>query len=94
MDEFVAKHDQVYVVEMNRDGQLHQLLRLANPESAMKLISVAHGDGLPAAARWVRDGILAKHADEPKLPAKKKTFAKASTARKKIVSKNGKKGVK
>ena len=94
VDEFVAKHDQVYVVEMNRDGQLHQLLRLANPESAMKLISVAHGDGLPAAARWVREGILAKHADESKLPAKKKTFAKASTARKKIVSKNGKKGVK
>ncbi len=94
VDEFVAKHDQIYVVEMNRDGQLHQLLRLANPESAMKLISVAHGDGLPAAARWVREGILAKHADESKLPAKKKTFAKASTARKKIVSKNGKKGVK
>ncbi|MFN8387061.1 MAG: 2-oxoacid:acceptor oxidoreductase subunit alpha [Anaerolineales bacterium] len=94
VDEFVAKHDQIYVVEMNRDGQLHQLLRLANPESTMKLISVAHGDGLPAAARWVRDGILAKHADELKLPAKKKTFAKASTTRKKIVSKNGKKGIK
>ena len=94
VDEFVAKHDQIYVVEMNRDGQLHQLLRLANPESTMKLISVAHGDGLPAAARWVRDGILAKRADELKLPAKKKTFAKASTTRKKIVSKNGKKGIK
>ena len=94
VDEFVAKHDQIYVVEMNRDGQLHQLLRLANPESTMKLISVAHGDGLPAAARWVRDGILAKRADELKLTAKKKTFAKASTTRKKIVSKNGKKGIK
>lgn len=92
VDEFVAKHDQVYVVEMNRDGQLHQLLRLAHPESALKLISVAHGDGLPASAKWVREGILAKHASESKPVAKKKTSAK--TSRGKIVSKNGKKGVK
>lgn len=92
VDEFVAKHDQVYVVEMNRDGQLHQLLRLAHPESALKLISVAHGDGLPASAKWVREGILAKHANESKPIAKKKTSAK--TSRGKIVSKNGKKGVK
>ncbi len=90
VDEFVAKHDQVYVVEMNRDGQLHQLLTLANPESAMKLISVAHGDGLPAAARWVREGILAKQKTAPK----KKSTAKSSTSQKKIVSKNGKKGAK
>jgi len=89
VDEFVGKHDQVYVVEMNRDGQLHQLLSLANPESATKLISVAHGDGMPASARWVREGILAKNTNG----SKPKSVEKKSSA-KKTVAKNGKKGAK
>ncbi len=59
VDEFVRAHDQIGVVEMNRDGQLHQLLTLAYPEAAMKLRSVAYGDGMPASARWVREGLLA-----------------------------------
>jgi hypothetical protein len=46
---------------MNRDGQLHQLLSLAHPELALKLKSVAFGDGMPASAKWVREGILAKY---------------------------------
>ena len=33
VDEFISKHDQIYVVEMNRDGQLHQFLTLAYPRS-------------------------------------------------------------
>jgi hypothetical protein len=45
---------------MNRDGQLHKLLSLAYPEAAMRLNSVAFGDGMPASARWVREGILEK----------------------------------
>ena len=88
VSEFVGKHERVYVVEMNRDGQLHQLLSLANPESATKLISVAHGDGMPASARWVREGILAKSQNQQMGKSLKKTSAK------KTVSKNGKKGVK
>ena len=60
VDEFVKTHDQIYVVEMNRDGQLHKLLSLAYPEAAMRLQSVAFGDGMPASARWVREGILSK----------------------------------
>ena len=60
VDEFVHAHEVIYVVEMNRDGQLQKLLTLAYPEAAMKLKSVAFGDGMPASARWVREGILAK----------------------------------
>ena len=59
VDEFIRSHDQIGVVEMNRDGQLHQLLTIAYPEAAMKFRSVAYGDGLPASARWVREGLLA-----------------------------------
>jgi 2-oxoglutarate ferredoxin oxidoreductase subunit alpha len=59
VDDFVHAHEVIYVVEMNRDGQLHKLLTLAYPEAAMSLISVAFGDGMPASAKWVREGILA-----------------------------------
>jgi len=62
VDEFVKNYEQIFVVEMNRDGQLHQLLSLAHPEFAMKFKSVAFGDGMPASAKWVREGILAKYA--------------------------------
>jgi 2-oxoglutarate/2-oxoacid ferredoxin oxidoreductase subunit alpha len=61
VDEFVSKYDQVFVVEMNRDGQLHQLLSLAYPEQVMKLKSVAFGDGMPASAKWIREGILSRY---------------------------------
>lgn len=93
VEEFVAKQDQIYVVEMNRDGQLHQLLVLANPESATKLISVAYGDGLPAAARWVREGILAKSSNGSKPVAKKSVLKKSNSkpvAPKKRVAKGAK----
>ncbi len=60
VDDFVHAHEVIYVVEMNRDGQLHKLLTLAYPEAAMNLKSVAFGDGMPASAKWVREGILAK----------------------------------
>jgi len=60
VDDFVHAHELIYVVEMNRDGQLQKLLTLAFPEAAMKLKSVAFGDGMPASAKWVCEGILAK----------------------------------
>lgn len=58
--EFVATHAPIFVVEMNRDGQLAQLLSIEYPEHATAFRSVAYQDGLPAAASWVRDGILAQ----------------------------------
>ena len=59
--DFIDRYEQVFVVEMNRDGQLNQLLTIEYPEKAAKFKSVAYGDGLPAAAKWVREGILAKY---------------------------------
>jgi 2-oxoglutarate ferredoxin oxidoreductase subunit alpha len=58
--EFIENHDRVYVVELNRDGQLHQILTIEYPDLATRLISVAHLDGLPLTARWVRESILAQ----------------------------------
>jgi 2-oxoglutarate ferredoxin oxidoreductase subunit alpha len=56
--DFVRAHDRNYVVELNQDGQLHQLLTLAIPERSMNLISAAHTDGLPLSARWITGQIL------------------------------------
>lgn len=56
--EFVAQHDRVYVIELNRDGQMHNILQTEMPELATNLISLAHLDGMPLTARWVTEAIL------------------------------------
>lgn len=58
--EFVRKHKRTYVVEMNRDGQMNQLLRTEIPDRAGNLISLAHIDGLPLSADWVIRAFLDK----------------------------------
>ncbi len=60
VQEFVARHDRVYVVELNRDGQMHSILITEMPEMATKLISLAHLDGMSLTARWVQEAIEAK----------------------------------
>jgi 2-oxoglutarate ferredoxin oxidoreductase subunit alpha len=57
---FIDEHEHVYVVEMNRDGQLHQILSIETPETCTRLISLTHNDGLQITAKWVKESILAK----------------------------------
>jgi 2-oxoglutarate ferredoxin oxidoreductase subunit alpha len=57
--DFIRQHERNYVVEMNRDGQLQQLLTLEFASDAMKLHSIAYTDGLPMTARFVSEAILA-----------------------------------
>ncbi len=56
--EFIYSHEKCYVVEMNRDGQLHQLLSLEYAPVCAKLTSIAHLDGLPMTARWIEKRIM------------------------------------
>lgn len=56
--DFIAKHDHVYVAELNQDGQMHQLVQLHVPEYAAKVRSVRICDGLPMSARFVTESIL------------------------------------
>jgi 2-oxoglutarate ferredoxin oxidoreductase subunit alpha len=61
--EFIRTHDVVYVVEQNRDGQMHELLKLdAAPEQVTKLRRVLHYNGLPIDARSVSDEIVRQEA--------------------------------
>ena len=78
---FLEKYDQVFVVEMNRDGQLYQILLTEYPQFAGKMKSVAYQDGLPASAKWVREGILAKY-EKQKKAAVMKTASKKKTVSK------------
>jgi 2-oxoglutarate ferredoxin oxidoreductase subunit alpha len=56
---FVAKHDRVYVIEQNRDGQVCTLLR-GSLEGTLddRLISVTHYNGTPIAAENITHPIL------------------------------------
>jgi 2-oxoglutarate ferredoxin oxidoreductase subunit alpha len=56
--DFVSKHKRLYVVELNAEAQLRSLLRLEIPERSMDFRSVAHLDGLPLTAAYVRKAIL------------------------------------
>ncbi len=57
---FVAGHDRVYVVDQNRDGQMHDLLRLEIAAGDVpKLRSIRHYDGFPLDAETVIEGIEA-----------------------------------
>ncbi len=60
--EFLASHEKNFVVETNRDGQLRQLLMIELPEYAMRLHKIAHIDGLPLTAKWIKQAILAEEA--------------------------------
>jgi len=89
VESFIEKYDQVFVVEMNRDGQMYQILLTEFPQYATKLKSVAHHDGLPASATWVRQGILARFekTSAKKTPAKAKAASKVRKETKKPVKK-------
>jgi 2-oxoglutarate ferredoxin oxidoreductase subunit alpha len=55
---FIEEHERVYVVEMNADGQMRQLLQLEVPASAARIRSLRHNDGFPITAAWVVQSIL------------------------------------
>lgn len=61
--DFVAAHERVYIIELNRDGQMHSILQTELPEFASKLRSIAYLDGMPLTARWVEDRLLKEEGD-------------------------------
>ncbi len=59
VEEFLQKYDRIYVVEMNVEGQMRQLLTLEFPQYAIKLRSLCKNNGLPLTAEWVEQALLA-----------------------------------
>ncbi|HSA93952.1 MAG TPA: 2-oxoacid:acceptor oxidoreductase subunit alpha [Terriglobales bacterium] len=61
VEDFVRRHERVYVVEQNRDAQVRDLLRIdLDPTLAPRLRSVRHYNGLPIDARSVTDEIVSQ----------------------------------
>src|ERR1017187_5553284 len=59
LEEFIARHQRVYVVDKNRDAQLLALMRLEmTPEQIAKLRSIRYYGGLPLDARTVTDEVV------------------------------------
>jgi 2-oxoglutarate ferredoxin oxidoreductase subunit alpha len=57
---FISEHKKCFVVEMNRDGQMAQLISMTYPAQAPKLVKADHLDGLPLTAQWISDQISGK----------------------------------
>jgi len=54
---FVASHDQVFVVEQNRDAQMRTLLVTELEIDPARLTKVLHYDGTPITARFITQAI-------------------------------------
>jgi len=58
--DFIADHEQVFVVEQNRDAQLRMLLVNEGTVDPSRLVSVLHYDGTPITARFITGEIAEK----------------------------------
>jgi len=57
VEKFISDHKKCFVVEMNRDGQMKQLLCANYPDHANHLVKTCHLDGLPLTAQWIYDQV-------------------------------------
>ena len=53
VDDFLASHDRIFVIEQNRDAQLRTLLMAENGGDPYRLIPILHYDGTPITARFI-----------------------------------------
>jgi 2-oxoglutarate ferredoxin oxidoreductase subunit alpha len=60
--DFFRDHDRVYVIEMNRDGQLRQILSTEITGCETTLVSLTHNDGLALTAAWIQAAIMVEEA--------------------------------
>jgi 2-oxoglutarate ferredoxin oxidoreductase subunit alpha len=65
---FVRRHERVFVVEQNRDGQLRTLLINECGLDPARLTAVLHYDGTPITARFIRGAIAERVAAKKILP--------------------------
>ncbi|MFI5445482.1 2-oxoacid:acceptor oxidoreductase subunit alpha [Polaromonas sp. UC242_47] len=55
--QFLAAHDKVFVIEQNRDAQMHCLLVNEGGAEPARLVRVLHYDGTPITARFITQAI-------------------------------------
>jgi 2-oxoglutarate ferredoxin oxidoreductase subunit alpha len=57
VEDFIAEHDFVFVVEQNRDAQLRSLIVNECAIDPARLVPILHYDGTPITARFIRRAI-------------------------------------
>jgi 2-oxoglutarate ferredoxin oxidoreductase subunit alpha len=57
VDDFIADHDFVFIVEQNRDAQLRSLIVNECGIDPARLVPVLHYDGTPITARFIASAI-------------------------------------
>jgi 2-oxoglutarate ferredoxin oxidoreductase subunit alpha len=55
--EFIMAHEKIFVVEQNRDGQMHSLLVNELDLDPARMVRVLHFDGTPITARFIAGAI-------------------------------------
>ncbi|NCN70712.1 MAG: 2-oxoacid:acceptor oxidoreductase subunit alpha [Rhodoferax sp.] len=60
VEQFLAEHDTVFVVEQNRDAQMRTLLINELDANPKQLVKVLHYDGTPITARFIVSAVAAK----------------------------------
>ena len=75
--QFIAEHEEVFVVEQNRDAQLRSLLINEFDVDPAKLIRVLHFDGTPITARFITNAITEHVHAEAVSPQRKTAKEKA-----------------
>ena len=71
VEQFIAEHDQVFVVEQNRDAQLRSLLVNELEIDPKRLLKLVHFDGTPITAKFIADGMVERLQQLGLLPAAK-----------------------
>ena len=68
--DFIAAHDQVFVVEQNRDGQLRTLIINECGANPAALVAIVHYDGTPITARFIASAIAQQLIEHMATPAR------------------------
>ncbi|MDP9044394.1 MAG: 2-oxoacid:acceptor oxidoreductase subunit alpha [Pseudomonadota bacterium] len=75
VEEFVATHATVFVIEQNRDAQLRTLLVTEHDVDPARLVPILHYDGTPITARFITSAIAERLRMHRELPTAKETAA-------------------
>lgn len=71
VEDFIAAHDKVFVIEQNRDAQLRSMLMMECDIVPQKLYSVLEIDGMPITAKKIKDSICTQMSDADVTPIRK-----------------------
>lgn len=63
VEDFIHRHERVYVVELNRDGQMRMVIDAELPRFAFKTQSIRHYDGMPLTAEIVVNELVKRERD-------------------------------